>query len=181
MIKVSHRVWKRTSEEDAHLYVATPMGVYACLPIRVPRGLASEHNCEDSVTQHFGDAGLGCLSCRMKSIASGHDSLFCYQKRSLHVSHLASAMSGVFLSAASVPQDPYNQIGLHWSDKCFANVLKRVELMEKCRWCVSGLVPKVSRIDTPVCLIHFSGSVWRDLASQRLPGGIRFKFWSRNF
>lgn len=70
---------KRTSEEDAHLYIATPMGVHVCLLIRVQQDLGSEHDCKDSVTQHFGDAGLGCLSCRMKSVASGHDSLFCYQ------------------------------------------------------------------------------------------------------
>lgn len=70
---------KRTSEEDTHLYIATLMGVYVRLLIRVQQDLGSEHDCKDSVTQHFSDAGLCCLSCRMKSIASGHDSLFCYQ------------------------------------------------------------------------------------------------------
>lgn len=79
MIKVSHRMLKRTAEEDAHLYIATMMGVYVCLLIPVQQDLGSEHNCKDSVTQHFGGAGLGCLSCRMKDIASGHDSLSCYQ------------------------------------------------------------------------------------------------------
>lgn len=171
MIKVSHMMLKRTSEKDAHLYMATLLGVYMWLLILVQQDFVSEHDCKDSVTRHFVDVGLGCLSCTMKSIASGHDSLFCYQWRSLHVSHRASAMSGVFLSA-SVPQGPYSQIGLHWSDKCFANVLKYVEWMEKCRWCMSGLVPKVFWIDTRVHLIHFSGSVWRDLASLWLPGSV---------
>lgn len=79
MIKVSHTVLNRISEEDAHLYMATLLGVYVGLLIRVQQDFGSEHDCKDSVTQHFVDAGLGCLSCRIKSIASGHDSLFCYQ------------------------------------------------------------------------------------------------------
>lgn len=49
---------KRTSEEDAHLYMATLLGVYACLLIRVRQDLGSELDCKDFVTQHFGDAGL---------------------------------------------------------------------------------------------------------------------------
>lgn len=100
---------------------------YACLLIRVQQDLGSENDCKDSVTQHFGEAGLGCLSCRMKSVASGHDSLFLLSVALAARLPLSLCYVWAFPFCFSVPQGPYSQIGLHWSDKCFANVLKHVE------------------------------------------------------
>lgn len=121
--------------------------VYVCLLIRVQQGLGSEPDCEDSVTQHFGDAGLCCLSCRMKSRS--------FQTRLA----LSFCYVWAFPFCLSSPRGLYRQIGLHSSNKCFANELKRIEQTEKCRWCVSGLAPGIWRIGARVRLVH-SQEVW---------------------
>lgn len=107
MIKVSHTLLKRTSEEDVHLYITTLMGVYECLLIRVRQDLLSEHDCKESVTQHFGDVGLGCLSCRMKK----HSFLTQF---SFLLSVVASCLAlsfcyvWAFSFCFSAPQGPYS-------------------------------------------------------------------------